>query len=765
MHKKLGTCTSKKKQQLINTITFHPMFPSFNQKNMKKIITAILLISGFFAFAQQKQKTDTAKVQDIQEVSVTKKLFQKTSDRFVYDVSQSPAAKGNTAFGLLKETPLVSSTDDKTLQILGKSNAIIYINGRKTNMNSEAISELMKSTPAENISKIEVITVPGSEFNVESSDGIINIILKKKLDDGINGNFRMSNNQNKFNRQTTAVSLNARKDKLGISTSISGSNWTTGQQYVLKNGTPTTFNVSEGPVYDPNLNLGGYLNIDYELTEKQNIALSWNSSANRSYGSEAELFNTVTKPWGVEYIRTFNLEDARTYNNSVNLNYELKTDDAGSKLNANVAYLKYKRFQRSTNSSYQSNLNRETLELRERFNQRTPQLIDNYSATLDYIKKFDKNMTLAVGGNFSKTDTDNDTWLANLDIATGSLIRDDNQSHHFVYNEEISGLYATLEKKFSDNFSAKIGTRFENTNSYGEIINSSQTISRNYNNLLPYASFSYNINDSNNLSYTFSSRVRRPSFWEINPVRTYLTPTNYVQNNPFVKPSDVYSNQLTYMFKQSYFLILGHTLQKDDYSQVPLQNGEEMRYIRTNFGDKNNINLFVGTQKTLFKGMFTTKTNVGFQINHINGYLDTDPISGDKFDPFTIDTRTTSFAFQTNNTVRLSSKKDLFMNVGFFYVGPQILNIGILEPISSLDVGLRKIWNDWTFNLQAKDILGTNVVKIEDTQSNGNYNYVMNDQFNQSLEFSVTYNFGNKKLKKVREINDASSGIKDRTGN
>ena len=168
---------------------------------MKKIILAITFLAGLIVSAQQKPKADTAKVQNIEEISMTKRVFQKTSDRFVYDVAASPVAKGNTAFSLLKETPLVSSTDDKTLQILGKSNAIIYINGRKTNMNSEAITELMKNTPAENISKIEVITVPGSEFNVESSDGIINIILKKKPDDGVNGNFRMSNNQNQHQYQ------------------------------------------------------------------------------------------------------------------------------------------------------------------------------------------------------------------------------------------------------------------------------------------------------------------------------------------------------------------------------------------------------------------------------------------------------------------------------------------------------------------------------------------------------------------------------------
>src|SRR5690606_33078794 len=75
----------------------------------------------------------------LDEADLKDKDFRKKSDRFIYDVAASPVAKENDAFQLLNETPLVSSTDDKSLKILGKSNEIIYINGRKSNMDTEAI--------------------------------------------------------------------------------------------------------------------------------------------------------------------------------------------------------------------------------------------------------------------------------------------------------------------------------------------------------------------------------------------------------------------------------------------------------------------------------------------------------------------------------------------------------------------------------------------------------------------------------------------------
>lgn len=159
------------------------------------------------------EKNLKIKIKEIQlnEVVVRQKVFQKKSDRFVYDVSISSKAKGNNAFGLLQETPLVSSTDGKSLKILGKSSAIIYINGRKTNMDAEAITEYLKNIPSEQIQRIEVITTPGSEYQVEANDGIINIVMKKQLSDGYNGTLKLSDNQGYYNNPGAGANFNFRK--------------------------------------------------------------------------------------------------------------------------------------------------------------------------------------------------------------------------------------------------------------------------------------------------------------------------------------------------------------------------------------------------------------------------------------------------------------------------------------------------------------------------------------------------------------------------
>lgn len=745
--------------------------------------TPLLIAAIFFTgltFAQEK-KSDTLQTKKIEEVVIKKQVFKKQSDRFVYDVAASPVTKGNNTFDLLKQTPLLSTTDDKTLKIAGKNNALIYINGRKTNMDAESLTQFLKNTPAENIQKIEVITVPGSEFQVESSDGIINIVLKKKMSDGTSGNMRMSNSQNKYNASSASFSVNYRKDKLGISANLSGGENIQAQSYILRNGNDLVKNESVGDIDDPNKNLGGYLNFDYQLNDKSNLALSWNSWANKSYGSTVELLNTLNiyKPDGTldktDLTRSSNLENARNYNNSVNLNYELKTDSLGSKLNLNAAYLIYKRFQNSDNKTIVENPAGVFTQLRQNVLQDIPQIINNFSSTVDYIQKFKHDFTVSVGGNFNATKTDNDTKnFFNYYDANGNLKSIDPDLNHFIYDEQIYGAYITFEKKFSDKFSGKVGTRYEITRSLGtsEIPDQPmQEFERNYNNLLPYLSLNYAINDKNNISYAFSSRMRRPSFWELNPVKNILTEDNYTQNNPFVKASSTYNQELTYMFKNSYFLILNHSYFKDIITQVPLQRDIErdgktyrqLAYIRTNFGDKQEMSVMLGMQKTFFNQYLTTNFNIGVQHNINKGTLNTDPTSGQVFDTYINNRKSSSIVIQTNNTIRLDKKKTWFLGVNYFYVDQQQIELGMLKNLMSLDLSIKKNWNDWTFALNMNDVLNTNIVEIEDSQANGTYNYIRNNQYRRGGTFSITYNFGNQKVKKVRDIEGASDAIKSRT--
>jgi hypothetical protein len=247
------------------------------------------------------------------------------------------------------------------------------------------------------------------------------------------------------------------------------------------------------------------------------------------------------------------------------------------------------------------------------------------------------------------------------------------------------------------------------------------------------------------------------------------------------------------MYKNSYYFIVSHSFYKDVITQVPLQRERtvevtkldehnkpikdpetgkyetystkinELRYIRTNFGNKQELNFTVGMQKSFFKGYWTTTLNVGVLVNINKGYLDTDPLNGDKFIPYVNNVNSTSLNLQANNNIRLDKAKTWYAGVNYWFVDKQQIELGQLGALGSLDLSLKKIWGDWTFMATVYDVLDTNKVIINDPKLNGSFNYVNNYMYRRQLDLSITYNFGNKKVKKVRDIEAATDAIKNRT--
>lgn len=755
-----------------------------------QILIAALFFSGLIS-AQQKK--DSLKVNSIEAVNIKKQVFKKQGDRLVYDVAASPIAKGTNTFNLLKQTPMISSIDGKTLKILGKSDAVIYINNKKTNMDSEALIEMLKSTPSEDIQKIEVITVPGSEFQVESKEGVINIVMKKNKNNGYNGTLKMQNEQAYYNNPSAGASFNFRQGKWSGNSNFRMGSWTERQRYTLSNGDPTFRNESYGSNDDPNKNLGGGFNIDYEISKKQSLGLSYNMRYNKSFDSILDMMNWQN---GKLSNRTVNHEDAQTRNHSFNLNYEIKTDSIGSKLTSNVSYLWFNRDKASFNESIPLDVLPASEAYKKRYSalqQSVPQIINNYAANVDYLKKTAKGATWLMGVSYNYTNTDNDTRQDKL--IGNQFVTDVDQTNHFIYKENILGIYLNYERKLNEQLSGKIGARYEMTRSTGDIVGKTG-FERNYNNLLPYLNLNYAINSDHNLSYTFSSRVRRPRFWELNPSRTYFTPTNYTQNNPFVLAAKFYNQELNYMYKNAFYANLNYTMVEDAAASdlLPLQgiltapkrdeNGNIiydekgnmimektrfLRYIRTNYGKNRELALTLGMNKSWFKDIWTTNYSVNLAYNTYTGGVWQDPTSQlgpyetEDLEPYIVNVKNYNMSLTLNNIVRLSSKKDWFLGVNYFFASKVAMEGGTIGVRQSLDISLKKIIGDWTVVAEVNDLFNQSFYRLNSIQPNGSYNNITNFNYPRIFNIGVTYNFGNQKLKKAREMKSANDAVKSRT--
>ena len=174
---------------------------------MRLSLSFLGFLSATFAFAQT---TDSLKSKEIEAVSIIAKkpTVESKADRTVFNVANSSILAGNTTWDIVRMTPLVSIDNNDNVKAEGES-VTVYINDRKSVFTGKELKEYLKTIPADNLMKIEVITSPSSRY--EASGAVINIVLKKRDDEGLKGSISLTNSQNTKNNQYGSLNLNYHK--------------------------------------------------------------------------------------------------------------------------------------------------------------------------------------------------------------------------------------------------------------------------------------------------------------------------------------------------------------------------------------------------------------------------------------------------------------------------------------------------------------------------------------------------------------------------
>ena len=149
------------------------------------------------------------------DISVKSKLTTFKLGKTVYNVEDDSSSKGASAIDILSNVPSVNLNSKNEPTIRGIE-ANVLINGRISSMTK---IEALQNLQASSIKKIEVITMPSAKYGTGNVGGIINIILKKGLDNGLNGSFNLTGGYNNIYGGST--SINFRKNKLNLYTNTS----------------------------------------------------------------------------------------------------------------------------------------------------------------------------------------------------------------------------------------------------------------------------------------------------------------------------------------------------------------------------------------------------------------------------------------------------------------------------------------------------------------------------------------------------------------
>jgi ferric enterobactin receptor len=115
-------------------------------------------------------------------VSGQKQNIVATLEKQVFKTEQFETAKGGTATDVLRNIPSVSVNAEGDISVRGSKGFLILVNGKPSQVDA---ATLLAQIPANTIEKIEMITAPSAKYDADGKAGIINIVTKKGINDGI----------------------------------------------------------------------------------------------------------------------------------------------------------------------------------------------------------------------------------------------------------------------------------------------------------------------------------------------------------------------------------------------------------------------------------------------------------------------------------------------------------------------------------------------------------------------------------------------------
>ena len=187
---------------------------------------------------------------------------------------------------------------------------------------------------------------------------------------------------------------------------------------------------------------------------------------------------------------------------------------------------------------------------------RSRQVVDIYSAKLDFQTKFWQTGMIECGVKYGLSSTNNS-------MTTDSTINDILQSQtvsNFIYDEHVAAAYISVGKQFGEHWSVKLGLRGEYTYSKGlwQQAQKDSLTSNSYFDPFPTAYVGYTSKPLGKLgqpiavSASYTRRIKRPSYWMLNPFKTYVDAYSYQEGNTTLKPE--FNNDVELHFSWTQYL-------------------------------------------------------------------------------------------------------------------------------------------------------------------------------------------------------------------
>ena len=494
-----------------------------------------------------------AEMLDAVEIRAERSTVEIKLDKKIYNVGSDMIVKGGSVSDVLDNVPSVSVDVEGNVSLRGNENVKILIDGRPSG--GVNIADVLKLLPADAVDKVEVITNPSARYDAEGGGGILNIVLKKGKNQGMNGTVTVTTGDPANHGFTGTLNYKTENFNLfttqGYSYRKGPGNFSNNTEYLDEATGETTGFLDErrnnerlNKSYNGNFGFDWYL--DKSMTWTNTVGYRRSTGGNPdnvlqyAYDGNRNLQSVTNR---------FNSEDNKDINLDFSSNFIKKFKKEGHQLTVDFLVSQSNDDDLSGISSVTTPVD---TQISAFGNQRTANIQDQDRTMIqaDYVLPIGKGSRFEAGyrGNFTTLLTDyqvenlEDGIWANNEIYTNTL----------EYKEKVNALYTSFGSKIN-NFSYLLGLRWEDTNIEINQFVSSDFNRKKYNNFFPSAFIAYEFGESSSASLSYSRRVSRPRSRSINPFSSLSSNINLFRGNPDLDASFTDSFDLGYLKKWGQF--------------------------------------------------------------------------------------------------------------------------------------------------------------------------------------------------------------------
>ncbi len=466
-------------------------------------------------------------------ITAEKSHIQNKPGMQVLNVGKDIAGSGGNVTNLLKVIPSVEVSTSGDVSIRGNKNVKILINGKEVAYGIDP-KMLLKQFPTSQVESIEVITNTSVKEDPESSGGIINITLKKNVSDGFHMGF------------STEYGISPTQWNGGVFGNYSKNDMNYYFTYAYYNESYNMNYYSNRDYLNNNLfyqsikqlGNGDYKVFGHLLTGGMDYTINKNSELNFEV-----IHNTFNEDWifnqDYDYLLLNGLTEESLVKNDnlddinftdISLKFDNKVDSIRT-LNILGKYA-FGEFggKRVIDDNSLSSLN--TIKNKGRY--------EIGELKLDYTKQVFKKSAIESGLYFN-------ILGFNFDLTTDGTIND-NKSYTYL-QQKYAGYF--LYRYNIKDFSAGLGFRAEYYKSKTNEKSSVNNVKQDYLKIFPNVQLQYILSkdkDYQTLNFSYTTRIRRPSYEELNPATDYSDPLNISEGNPELKPEMINTFELSHYY-------------------------------------------------------------------------------------------------------------------------------------------------------------------------------------------------------------------------